>query len=58
MLYLVQRTDCARFRIAQTLDPAYATAYAQARATGVEILAFDTIISPKGIELGKPLPVF
>ena len=38
MLYLVQRTDCARFRLAEDLDPAYARAFAAARAAGVEAI--------------------
>ncbi|MYM55057.1 DNA/RNA nuclease SfsA [Thalassovita mangrovi] len=56
MLYLVQRTDCDRVGIAGDIDPAYAAGLAQARAAGVEVLAFDCRISPEEIELGKPLP--
>jgi sugar fermentation stimulation protein A len=57
MLYLVQRTDCARFRLAHTLDPAYSTAYIAAKAAGVETLCFDTTISPQGVWLNRPLPM-
>jgi sugar fermentation stimulation protein A len=35
MLYVVQRTDCARFRLAPDLDPAYARAFDAARAAGL-----------------------
>ena len=57
MLYVVQRTDCARFGLAADLDPAYAAAFATARAAGVEALAHATRIDPSGVRLGEALPV-
>ena len=54
MLYLVQRTDCDAFTLAGDIDPAYAAAYAEARAAGVETLCFDCRITPEGVTLGKP----
>src|SRR3546814_15135183 len=36
MLYLVQRADCAHFRIAADIDLSYATALAAASESGVE----------------------
>jgi len=57
MVYLVQRTDCARFRLAGDIDPAYAVAFARARAAGVEALAFATAIDTGGVTLAHPLPV-
>ncbi|GFE64495.1 DNA/RNA nuclease SfsA [Litoreibacter roseus] len=57
MLYLVQRTDCARFRLAPDLDPAYAVAFDAARAAGVEMLCYDTEVSPEGVTLRRALPV-
>ena len=56
MLYLVQRTDCAHFRPASDLDPAYAQACITAQAAGVEILVYDTAISPETIRFNRPLP--
>lgn len=50
MIYLVQRTDCARLRIAADLDPGYARAFDTARAAGVEMLALTTAISQDGVE--------
>jgi sugar fermentation stimulation protein A len=55
MLYLVQRTDCTRFDLARDIDPVYATTYNTARKLGVEVLCFDTIISPGGVDLGHAL---
>ncbi|MFV0513015.1 MAG: DNA/RNA nuclease SfsA [Jhaorihella sp.] len=57
MLYLVQRTDTARFTLAHDIDPAYAAAFRDATAAGVESLAFGCTISPRAVELGAPLPV-
>lgn len=57
MLYLVQRTDCSRFALAADIDPAYAMAFDKARAIGVEVLCFDTAISPHEIILRNAIPV-
>ncbi len=55
MLYLVQRTDCARFALAGDIDPAYARAFAA--AAGVEVLVFGTRIDTDGLTLGARLPM-
>lgn len=57
MLYVVQRTDCTRFRLAPDLDPAYAKAFDTARDAGVEVLCHGTDITTDGITLIGPLPV-
>ncbi|MFV0244152.1 MAG: DNA/RNA nuclease SfsA [Qingshengfaniella sp.] len=57
MLYLVQRTDCTRLRMAADLDPAYAAAFEDARAAGVEMLCYGTTITPQSVDLAGPLPV-
>ncbi|SLN58120.1 DNA/RNA nuclease SfsA [Roseisalinus antarcticus] len=57
MFYLVQRTDCARFRLASDIEPAYATAFDAARAAGVEMLCYGTRIDRDGVQLSGPLPV-
>lgn len=57
MLYLVQRTDCARFRLAGDIDPAYARAFDTARAAGVEMLAYGTRIDRNGITLTSAIAV-
>ena len=57
LLYVVQRTDCGRLRLAADLDPAYAAAAAEARAAGVEVLAHATRIDRGGVWLDRALPV-
>ena len=55
MLYIVQREDCDGFTLAADIDPAYAAAYAEARASGVEALAYACRLSTKGIAVDRPL---
>ncbi len=57
MLYLIQRTDCARLRLAADIDPTYAAAAARAKAAGVEMIAYGTRISPQGVWLDQPIPM-
>lgn len=57
MLYLVQRTDCSRLRMAADLDPGYATAFDAARSGGVEAICHGTAIDLSGVTLGAALPV-
>ncbi len=57
MLYLVQRTDCGRLKMAADLDPKYAEAFAKAHAAGVEMICYDTTISTDGVQFARPLPV-
>lgn len=55
LLYLVQRTDCARFRLAADLDPGYARAVRAARLSGVETLCYGARIDREGVWLDRPL---
>lgn len=57
MLYLVQRTDCARLKMAPDLDPAYAAAFDAARDAGVEMICYGTRIDTRGVEIGSALPI-
>jgi len=57
MLYLVQRTDCTRFKLAPDLDPGYAAAFDDARARGVEMICYDTHVSTDGVTLRRALPI-
>lgn len=56
MLYLVQRTDCAALKLAADIDAAYALAFDQARAAGVQVLVFDCAIDSSGVTIRRALP--
>ena len=55
-LFLVQRADCARVRLAGDIDPAYAVAFSAARARGVEILCYSCQVGPEAIDVDRRLP--
>ena len=57
VLYLVQRTDCAEFALADDIDPAYSAASSAARAAGVEPLCYRADLTLKGARFGQPLPI-
>lgn len=57
VFYLIQRTDCARMSLAEDIDPAYAAAFSDALAAGVETIAYDTHISPEAITIRRSVPV-
>jgi sugar fermentation stimulation protein A len=45
------------FTLARDLDPAYATAFEEARAAGVEAIALTCNVSPQGIEIARRVPI-
>jgi len=57
VLFVVQHTGCNRFRVSGDLDPTYGAAFEAARGAGVEVLAYDTVIDPAGVVLGKEIPL-
>ena len=57
MLYIVQRQDVEIFGPADEIDPEYAKALRNAIKNGVEVLAYQVMVSPEEIVLGKKLPI-
>jgi sugar fermentation stimulation protein A len=57
MVFLIQRTDAKRLRLACDLDPEYAEAFQLATAAGVEAMAFRCRMSPEEIALDAPVPI-
>ena len=55
MLYLVQRADCAAFRLAGDIDPAYVEAFHAARAAGIEVLAYGCRLTVEEIAVAGSL---
>jgi len=57
MVYLVQRTDCTRFALAEEIDPTYASTLREAVKAGVETLCYQCDVSPEGIYVSGALPL-
>lgn len=55
--YVVQRTDCSAFSLADDIDPGYADAFTRAREGGVEMLCYRCDISVDEIKLTSALPI-
>jgi sugar fermentation stimulation protein A len=57
LLFIIQVPSADRFAVARDIDPTYAAAFDQARARGVEVLAWRCNVDLKGIEIAAPVPV-
>jgi sugar fermentation stimulation protein A len=57
VVYVVQRTDCADFRIAADIDPVYAASFRAALDAGVEAVCYACEVSLDGVSLARPLPI-
>lgn len=57
LLYCVNLSGIAAVRVAEEVDPAYAAALREARAAGVEVLAYGVDISPQEVRLVRRLEV-
>ncbi len=57
ILFVVQRSDASRFRPNETTDPEFAAALAQAKESGVGIVAVACDVSPFDIAPIRSLPV-
>ena len=57
MVYLIQREDGEAFALADDLNPAYAQAFNDAKARGVEAIAYECSIKLDEITVTKSLPI-
>jgi len=57
MIYLTQRSDCATFKVASDIDPAYADALKEAKTIGVEAYCYRCTVSPSGINVDQQIPI-
>ena len=57
LIYCVNLTGIHAVRAAQEIDPDYAAALAEAKAAGVEVLAYGTTITPAGIAVTHALEI-
>jgi sugar fermentation stimulation protein A len=57
MLFLIQRGDAKKFRLAEDLDPRYAATFRAAAIAGVEALAFSCRMSPEEIVVESPVRI-
>jgi sugar fermentation stimulation protein A len=57
LLFVIQIPSADRFTVARDIDPAYAAAFEQARARGVEMLAWRCNVGLNSIEIAAPVPI-
>ncbi len=57
VFFLIQRMDARVFKPARQIDPAYATALKEAADAGVEILAYDVILTLDHIRINKKIKI-
>lgn len=57
MIYLVQRADAKRLKLARDIDPGYGKAFDLAAKAGVEAFAYRCDLSEQGINLARKIPV-
>jgi|TARA_B100000780_G_scaffold276401_1_gene244899 sugar fermentation stimulation protein A len=55
LLFVIQRNDCEKFKIADDIDPIYAKTLIKAVKNNVKILCYDCKFSPKGILLNNKI---
>ena len=55
MLYVIQRPDTKKFRLAADIDPKYTAAFAQAKDANVETLCYDCDVTTTGVTLRQQI---
>ncbi len=57
LLYLIQRDDCNKFKLARDIDPEYSKLLKKAVKKKLKILCYDCKFSSKGIKLNRMIQV-
>ncbi len=57
LLYLIQREDCNKFKLAKDIDPEYSKLLEKAVKKKLKILCYDCKFSSKGIKLNRKIQV-
>jgi sugar fermentation stimulation protein A len=57
MVFLVQRSDAEKFKLAADIDPTYAATFQSAAASGVEMLCYRCQLSPTEIAVEKRIEI-
>ena len=57
MLFLVQRDDCSKFKIAADIDNKYADTFKKVKKMGVEPLCYDCSFDRNGISINKKIEI-
>ena len=55
-IFVVQRSDCSRFKPAEQVDKDFLKAILAAETSGVEILAYRAVVTPQEVTLGTLIP--
>ena len=57
LLFLIQRDDCNKFKLARDIDPEYSKLLKKAVKKKLKILCYDCKFSSKGIKLNRKIQV-
>ncbi len=57
MVYIIQRSDCEAFSVAEEIDPKYAEALRRAHGLGVEVCAYQCHVDEQEIRVEKPIEI-
>ncbi|WAA08601.1 DNA/RNA nuclease SfsA [Fervidibacillus albus] len=57
LFFLIQMSGCRIFSANEMMDPSFAKALREAKKIGVRILAYDSIVTEKGLTIGKSADV-
>ena len=57
VVFVIQMAQVRHFEPNDRTHKAFGDALRAARKAGVQVLAFDTIVTPNSMEIGKPIPI-